>query len=82
MRTWQKLSRQSSQDKLASGYIFLLYESPKNKLKSPLESIEVSPVNFHGVAQQSCASNAKGKLKIVLDMYKENIYAAYNVSGC
>ena len=80
MRTWQKLSRQSSQDKVASDYNFL--QSPKNKLNSPLESIEVSPVNFHGVAQHSCASNAKSKLKIVFDMYKENISAAYNVSGC
>ena len=34
MRTWQKLLRQSSQDILASGYYFLLYELPKKKLNS------------------------------------------------
>ena len=55
----------------------MLYESPKKKLNSTLESIGVSPVNIHGVAQHSRASNAKGKLKNVLNVYKENISAAY-----
>ena len=47
------------------------------KLNSTLESIGVSPVNIHGVSQYSRASNAEGKLKKVLNMYKENISAAY-----
>ena len=80
MRTWQKLLRQSSQVKLASDDDFLLYESPEKKLNSTLESIGVSPVNKHGVAQHSRASNAKGKLKKVLIVYKDNISAACNVS--
>ena len=60
--------------------IFLLYESPKKKLILTLKSIGVSPVNFHGVAQHSRASNAKGKLKKDLNVYKENISDLYNVS--
>ena len=48
------IETESSQDELASDDDFLLYESPKKKLNSTLESIGVSPVNTHGVAQQSC----------------------------
>ena len=66
----------SSQDRLASDD-FLMYESPKKKLNSTLKSIGVSPVNIHGVVQHSCASNVKDKFKKVLNMYKENISAAY-----
>ena len=58
----------------------MLYESPKKKLNSTLESTAVSQINIHGVAQHSRTSNAKGKLKKVLNVYKENISAAYNVS--
>ena len=79
MRTWQKLSRQSLEDGLASDDDFLLYDSPKKKLNLTLESTGVSPVNIHGVAQHSRASSTKGKLKKVLNVYKENISAAYNV---
>ena len=50
---------------------------PKKKLNLTLESIGVSPVNIHRVAQHSHASNVKGKLKKVLNVYKENISAAY-----
>ena len=49
----------------------------QKKLNSTLESIGFSHVNIHGVAQHSCASNAKGKLKNVLYVYKENISSAY-----
>ena len=63
MRIWQNLLRQSWQDELASVDNFLLYESPKKKLKSILEIIGVSPVNIHGVAQYSCDSNVRGKLE-------------------
>ena len=57
------IETESSQDKLASEDDFLLYESSKKKLNSTLKSIGVSPVNIHGVASYSRASNAKGKLK-------------------
>ena len=53
----------SSQDELISDDDFLLYEPPRKKLNSTLESIGVSPVNIHRVAQNSRASDAKGKLK-------------------
>ena len=58
---------------------FLLYESPKKKLNLTLESTGVSPVNIHGVAQHSRTSNTKGNLK-VLNVDKENVSLAYNVS--
>ena len=74
------IETESSQDELVSDDNFLLYESPKKKINSSLESIGVSPINIHGVAQHSRASNAKGKLKKVLNVYKEDICAAYNVS--
>ena len=61
------IEAESSQDELASDDDFLLYESPKKKLNSTLESIGVFPVNIHGVAQHSSNSNAKGKLKKVLN---------------
>ena len=44
------IETESSKDELASDDNFLLYESPKNKLKSTLGSTEVSPVNIHGAA--------------------------------
>ena len=59
---------ESSQDELASGDDFLQYESPKTKLNSSLETIGVSSVNIHGVAQHSHASNTKGKLKKILNV--------------
>ena len=58
---------------------FLLSESPKEKLNSTLESIAVSPVNIHGAAQHNCTSNAKGKLKKILNVFKEKISDVYNV---
>ena len=67
------IETESVQDKLASDDDFLLYESPKKKLNSTLKSIWISSVNIHEVAQHSCTSNAKGKLKKVLNGYKENI---------
>ena len=73
------IKTESSQDKLISDDDFLLYESLKNKLNSTLERIGVSPVNIYGVAQHSCTASGKGKLKKVLNVYKENISAAYNV---
>ena len=71
------IETENSQDELASDDAFLLYESLKKKLNSTLKSIGVSPVNIHGIAQHSHASNAQGKLKKILNMYKENISAEY-----
>ena len=53
------IETESSQDKSASDDDFLLYESPKKKLNSTLESIGVSPVNIHGGVQHSTASMQK-----------------------
>ena len=74
------IETESSQDKLASDDDFLLYESPKKKLNSTLENIGVSPVNTLGVSQHSRGSNEKCKMKNFLNVYKENISVAYNVS--
>ena len=63
----ETIETESSEKELASDDDFLLYESPKKKLNSTLESIGVFPVNIHGVAQHSSNSNAKGKLKKVLN---------------
>ena len=56
------------------------HEPPEKKINSTLKSIGLSPVNIHGVAQHSRISNAKGKLKKVLNRYKENISPTYNLS--
>ena len=74
MRTWQKLSRQSSQDELAPDDDFLLYEPPKKKrtwLSKALEFPQLIPMGF----PSSRALNGKCKLKNVLNVYKENISA-------
>ena len=63
----ETIETESSEKELASDDDFLLYESPKKKLNSTLESIGVFPVNIHGVAQHSSNSNAKGKLKKVIN---------------
>ena len=47
------IETESLQDELASDGDFLLYESPKKKLNSTLESIGVSAVNIHVDAQHS-----------------------------
>ena len=74
------IKTESSQDELASDDDFLLHESPKKKLNSTLESIEVSPVNIDGVAQHSHASNGNVQSKEALNVYKENISVTHNVS--
>ena len=74
------IKTESSQNELVSYDDSLLYESPKKKLNLTLKSIGVSPVNIHRVVQHSRASTAKGKWNKVLNLYKENISAAYNGS--
>ena len=73
-------SPKSLQEQLASDDDFLLYQSPEKKLNLTLKGIGVSPVNIHGVAQHSRASNAEGKLKKDLNVHKEDISAVYNFS--
>ena len=89
MRTWQKLSRQRVHKTSISirlmhqisirWWLFALWTTKKEN--STLKSIGVSPVNISGVAQHSHALNTKAKSKKVLNVYKENISAAYNVSN-
>ena len=74
------IDTESSQDELASDDDFFWYESLTKKVNLTLQNIGVSPVNIRGVAQHSRTSNGKGKLKKVLNVYKENISAAYYVS--
>ena len=74
------IETKSSQDELASDDDFLMYESPKKKSNLTLKSTGISPVDIYGVGQYSCASNAKSKLKKILNVYKEDISAIYNVS--
>ena len=74
------IKTESSQDELASDDNFLLDESPREKLNSTLKSIRISSIKNHGVSQHSHTSNAKGKLKKVLNVYKGNIFVAYNAS--
>ena len=54
-------------------------QSPNKRLNLSLESVGVSPVNVHSVAQHSRASAAKEKLTRVLNIYTEDISNAYNV---
>ena len=75
--TTEIIETESSQDELTSDDDYLLHESPKKKLNSTLKSIGVSPVNIHRVAQHSRTLNAKGKLKKVLNVYREKVSAAY-----
>ena len=72
----ETIETKSSQDELASDDDFLLYESPKKKLNSILERVGVSPVNIHGAAEYSRASDAKAILKKVLNVFQEDISAA------
>ena len=74
------IETKSSQDELASDDDFLMYESPKKKSNLTLKITGISPVDIYGVVQYSCASNAKSKLKKILNVYKEDISAIYNVS--
>ena len=70
------IDTECSQDELASDDDFLLYESPKKNLTRLLKVLEF-PQLIPTELPNSHASNAKGKLKNVLNMYKENISAAY-----
>ena len=57
-----------------------VYQTPRKRLNTGLETVGVSPVNLHGVPQRSRATSAKQKLDKVVDAYKTTIAEAYNVS--
>ena len=57
-----------------------MYETPRKRLNTGLETVGVSPVNLHGVPQRSQATSAKKKLDKVVDTYKSNIAETYDVS--
>ena len=45
-------------------------ETPRKKLNTSLDTMGISPVHLHGVAQQSRASTAKNKLDRALEVPK------------
>ena len=58
-----------------------VYESPRKRFNTSLETVGVSPpVNLYGVPQHSRATSAKQKLDKVVDTYKSTIAEAYDVS--
>ena len=59
---------------------YKMYETPRKRLNTSLETVGVSPVNLHGVPQHSRATSAKQKLDKVVDKYTSTIAEAYNVS--
>ena len=56
-----------------------VYETPRKRLNASLERDGVSPVNLHGVLQDSSARSAQQKLDKVVDTYKSTIAEAYDV---
>ena len=40
---------------------YKMYETPRKRLNTSLETVDVSPVNLHGVPQHSRATSAKQK---------------------
>ena len=59
---------------------YKVHSTPKKRLNISLETIDVSPVKLHSVAQHSRSTKAKKKLDKVIDSYKNTIAEAYNVS--
>ena len=59
---------------------YKVYETPIKRLNTSLKMVRVSPVNLHGVTQQSRATSAKQKLDKVVDTYKSTIAEACHVS--
>ena len=56
---------------------YKVYETPIKRLNTSLKMVRVSPVNLHGVTQQSRATSAKQKLDKVVDTYKSTIAACH-----
>ena len=59
---------------------YKVHSTPKKRLNISLETIDVSPVKLHSVAQYSRSTKAQKKLDKVIDSYKNTIAEAYNVS--
>ena len=57
-----------------------VHSTPKKRLNISLETIDVSPVKLHSVAQHSRSTSAQKKFDQVIDSYKSTIAEAYNVS--
>jgi len=55
------------------------YESPRKKLNTSLETMEITPVKLHSVAQHSRLPSAKAKLEKVVNTFKAGISSAYRV---
>ena len=55
-------------------------ETPRKKLNTSLETMAISPVHLHGVAQHSRASTAKNKLDRAVEVLKTSLSDAYVVS--
>ena len=55
-------------------------EMPRKKLNTTLDTMGISPVHLHGVAQQSWASTAKNKLERAVEVLKISVSDAYVVS--
>ena len=48
-------------------------ETPRKKLITSLDTMGISPVHLHGVAQQSWASTAKNKLDRAVEVLKTSL---------
>ena len=59
---------------------YKVYETPRKRLNTSLETVGVSPVNLHGVPQHSRATSAKRKQDKVVENYKTTIAEAYNMN--
>ena len=57
-----------------------VYQTPRKRLDTSLETVGVSPLNLHGVLQHSRATSAKQKLDKVVATYKSTTAEAYDVS--
>ena len=55
-------------------------ETPRKKLNTRLDTMGISPVHLHGVAQHSWASTAKNKLDRAVEVLKTSMSDAYVVS--
>ena len=55
-------------------------ETPRKKLNIRLDTMGISPVHLHGVAQHSWASTAKNKLDRAVEVLKTSMSDAYVVS--
>ena len=54
-------------------------ESPGKKWNTSLESVGVSPINFHAVPQHVQVTRAKDKLKSGMEKYEKSISDVYNI---